>query len=209
MSAALAALDRRVPLGACDLEQALSRAARSFSPTASRRGLSSIWVTAAAAPTRSRPIDSTALSTILPPPRAGNRLAVGPQIEEQVLGILASARAASSWPRARPRTPTSMEPGWPGRVRLGVWPRPGTVKWPEGMDVYPRHFPPIRSDRDTVVVGCHEVDRGQSRGDRLWDGPAGAEVLAWTFPHGNPPMPRLHRHPGRSAKSDGGGHCRW
>ena len=36
------------------------------------------------------------------------------------------------------------------------------MKWPDGMDVYPKTFPPMRSDRDTVVVGAERRRRSQA-----------------------------------------------
>ena len=66
-----------------------------------------------------------------------------------------------------------------------LWPKAGSnVKWPEGMDVYPKTLPPLRSDRDTVLVGAtksgHPVAAKQVEIDV--DGPAGAEKLAFAIP---------------------------
>ena len=48
-----------------------------------------------------------------------------------------------------------------------LWPKDGgSVKWPDGMDVYPKNFPPLRSDRDTVAGRHHEIDRRQASGNR-------------------------------------------
>ena len=48
-----------------------------------------------------------------------------------------------------------------------LWPKAaGNVKWPEGMDVYPKTLPPLRSDRDTVRGRHDEVDRRQASGNR-------------------------------------------
>ena len=55
------------------------------------------------------------------------------------------------------------------------------MKWPEGMDVYPKTLPPMRSDRDTVVVGT-EKSTAAKQVEIDVDGPAGAEKLAWDIP---------------------------
>ena len=55
------------------------------------------------------------------------------------------------------------------------------MKWPEGMDVYPKTFPPLRSDRDTVVVGTAKSTAAKQVEIDV-DGPAGAEKLAWNIP---------------------------
>ena len=63
-----------------------------------------------------------------------------------------------------------------------LWPKAaGSVKWPEGMDVYPKTLPPLRSDRDTVVVGTMKSTAAKQVEIDV-DGPAGAEKLAWDIP---------------------------
>ena len=76
-----------------------------------------------------------------------------------------------------------MEPDWPGPFTASVlWPKAGSdVKWPAGMDVYPKTFPPLRSDRDTVLVGTAKSTAGTQVEIEVV-GPAGAEKLAWDIP---------------------------
>ena len=79
--------------------------------------------------------------------------------------------------------PASMGPAWPGPfTRSVLWPKAaGNVKWPDGMDVYPKTFPPLRSDRDTVLVGTTKSTAAKHVEIDV-DGPAGAQTLAWDIP---------------------------
>ncbi len=58
------------------------------------------------------------------------------------------------------------------------------VKWPEGMDVYPKSLPPLRSDRDTVLVGTVKSNVANSTlaVEIGVDGSAGAQKLAVHIP---------------------------
>ena len=68
-----------------------------------------------------------------------------------------------------------------------LWPKAGgpnaggTVKWPDGMDVYPKTFPPLRSDRDTVVIGTEKTTAAKQVKIDV-DGPAGGQELVWDIP---------------------------
>ena len=58
-----------------------------------------------------------------------------------------------------------------------VW--PGAVKWPAQMaEVFPKTLPPLRSDRDTVVVGTLK-GKDALRIEAPVDGPGGRQTLAW------------------------------
>ena len=63
-----------------------------------------------------------------------------------------------------------------------VWPDAGTA-WPAGLTVYPKRVPPLRSDRDTVVIGTMT---GKEPLDLkiAATGPRGAEQLSWTVQPG-------------------------
>ncbi len=62
------------------------------------------------------------------------------------------------------------------------WPTAANaVKWPEGLDVYPKTLPPLRSDRDTVVVGTAKSTAASQLNIDV-DGAAGAQRLAFDIP---------------------------
>ena len=66
------------------------------------------------------------------------------------------------------------------------WPKDAkAVKWPADMDVYPRNFPPLRSDRDTVVVGTMTLTAAK-RVQIDVDGPDGPRQLTWQIPELQP-----------------------
>ena len=55
------------------------------------------------------------------------------------------------------------------------------MKWPEGMDVYPKTLPPMRSDRDTVLVGVEKSTAAKQATIQM-DGPAGPQQLNVNIP---------------------------
>jgi hypothetical protein len=63
-----------------------------------------------------------------------------------------------------------------------LWPTAaGNVKWPDGLDVYPKAFPPLRSDRDTVVVGTSK-STAAGQVDIDVDGASGAQKRTFGIP---------------------------
>ena len=184
MAAALKALKLRVPLGSCDLERALDTAAKSFTgDSKSPRAIVYIG-------------DGSSRANVLTPEQfdrvAGDLVAqrapviafgVGPQIQEQMLGALASRTGGLVVPEQADVDATSYGAGLAQAVQGSVlWPTAAaSIKWPEGLDVYPKTLPPLRSDRDTVVVGTAKAaTAGQVEIDV--DGPAGRRSWPLTSP---------------------------
>jgi len=184
MAAALNAINRRAPLGSCDLEKALDAAAKSFAGDSKS---ARVIVYLGDGSSRANILTADQLDRIVKDLVAQRTpviaFGVGPQIDEQVLGILAS-RTGGLVVSEQAR----VDAGFYGaRLAQAVhgsvfWPQAGgTVKWPDGMDVYPRVFPPMRSDRDTVVVGVMKSTAARQVEIDV-DGPAGVEKLAWDIP---------------------------
>ena len=61
-----------------------------------------------------------------------------------------------------------------------IW--PGEIDWPAELgDVYPKTLPPLRTDRDTVVVGAATAPLDKPIAIRVRaNGPSGPLDLAWT-----------------------------
>ena len=128
---------------------------------------------------------------------------VGPQIQEQLLGTLASRTGGVVVPEQ-----ASVDAGDPGASLAQavhgtvLWPKAGgNVKWPEGMDVYPKTFPPLRSDRDTVLVGT-EKSTAAKQVEIDVDGPAGAAEAG--LGHSRIEVQRHQRIPGHPGESGEG-----
>ncbi len=145
MAAALKALNRRTPLGSCDLEKALDAAARSF-PGDSKSARAVIYIG-----------DGSSRANVLSPEqfdRVVNDLVaqrapviafgVGPQVQEQMLGTLAS-RTGGAVVSEKPDVDAAAYGAALAQAVHGsvFWPTAANaVKWPAGLDVYPKTFPP-------------------------------------------------------------------
>ena len=131
---------------------------------------------------------------------------VGPRIEEQMLGTLASRTGGMVVPELIGVDAAAYGADL-ARAAHGtvLWPKAASsVKWPEDMDVYPKTLPPLRSDRDTVLVGTMKSTSARKLEIDM-DGPAGVQRLAWDVPElkldsGNGYLGTLVDQ----AKSDGG-----
>ncbi len=189
MQKALGALKRRTPLGSCDLEKALDTAAKSYGDSKSARAV----VYIGDGSSRANPLTPDQLdrlvNDLVVQRTAVITFGVGPRIQEQMLGVLASRTGGVVVPESADKDAdfygTKLAQAVHGSV---LWPKAGSsVKWPEGMDVYPKTLPPLRSDRDTVLVGAmksgHPVPWVAAKQVEIdVDGPAGAEKLAFAIP---------------------------
>ena len=184
MATALAALGQRTPLGSCDLEKALDTAAKSYAGD-SKAARAIVYIGDGSSRANVLSIDQLdGLVNDLVVQRAPLiAFGVGPQIQEQLLGTLASRTGGVVIPEQASQDAGDPGAGLAQAVHATVlWPKAaGNVKWPEGMDAYPKPFPPLRSDRDTVVVGSEKSTTAKQVEIDV-DGPAGAAKLAWNIP---------------------------
>ena len=184
MATALSALDQRTPLGSCDLEKALDSAAKSFTGD-SKSPRAIVYIgdgSSRANPLTTDQFDRVA-NDLLAQRAPVIAFGVGYQIQEQVLGSLASRTGGIVAPELAGVDASNYGAGLAQAVHGSVlWPKAeGNVKWPDGMDVYPKTLPPLRSDRDTVLVGTMKSTAAKQVEINV-DGPSGAEKLAWTIP---------------------------
>ena len=194
MAAALTALDHRTPLGSCDLETGLETAARSYSgDSKSARAI----VYMGDGSSRANPLTIDRLDRIvndLVTQRAPViAFGVGPRLQEQLLGTLVARSGGVLVPENAVLGADFYGTGLAQAVHASVlWPQAADkVKWPEDMDVYPRTLPPLRSDRDTVLVGAtksgHPVPWVAPKQVEIdVDGPAGAQELVFDIPELKP-----------------------
>ena len=187
MTAALDKLNRRLPLGATDLEKALDRAVHSL----------------AAGPKENRAVvyfgQGRSPANIFTPQSLENTLkglvdaripvdacAVGPRIDAQTLGVLAYQTGGQI------ATPgQNFDAHAAGRALAGVV--HATVLWPTAVqlpaaitEVFPKNPPPLRSDRETVFLG---TCRGPSDPWEIKIDAAtadGKQSLSWTVPPAAP-----------------------
>lgn len=150
MDQALAKIEGRTPLGSTDLEQGLRAAMASFSGS-NPRALIFIG-------------DGTSKANLFTAERfaelvkalADQRIpvttcAIGPMLDLQVLGAL-PAHTGGRLFQADEAAGEKIGAGLAAAARAAVlWPK--QVTWPPDFTVVPARVPPLRSDRDSVVVG--------------------------------------------------------
>ncbi len=178
---AIKKLSDRTPLGATDMKRALSAAADCYKST-SKNPRAVVYIgdgmsTANLLGTDTfRELAGRMVENRIPV----SSYAVGPRLDEQLLGALAAHTGGVV-------VEDSENPGsdLAEAVRAGVaWPQ-GEPTWPTGLTVYPRPTPPLRSDRDTVLIGTYSGD-GPLEIQISVAGAAGPATLAWSVQPGQP-----------------------
>ncbi len=169
MAAALKALNQRVPLGSCDLERALDTAAKSFTgDSKSPRAIVYIG-------------DGSSRANVLTPEqfdRVANDLVaqrapviafgVGPQIQEQMLGALASRTGGLVVPEQANVDADSYGASLAQAVQGSVlWPTAAaSIKWPQGLERLSEDAP-APPQRPRHGAGRHrESGHHRTRGNR-------------------------------------------
>ncbi|HEX7446167.1 MAG TPA: VWA domain-containing protein [Pirellulales bacterium] len=158
MKKALADLERRVPLGSTDMHRALEAAVDAYTDDRGGRARSVVYIG-----------DGMSIADIV---AAGelkevlNRLvggqisvssyAVGPRIDQVLLGALANHTGGMVlWDDQNMNERAAG--GSLAEVARGVVVWPTDAKLPDVLrDVYPRQVPPLRFDRDSVLIGTYD-----------------------------------------------------
>ncbi len=185
LAAALAELEDCVPLGATDLPGALRFAAAGFDPSERPRAI----VLIGDGRSRARLFDAAELQeyiTDLVRARAPViSYAIGIDIDEQVLGVLAAQTGGQIMFQAGPETGALGGAELAETVRVPVaW--PSEVALPAAIEaVYPAALPPLRADRETVVIGTlREVEAMDL--SVTADSAAGPVELSWSIEPASP-----------------------
>ena len=181
MDAALKKLDARVPLGATDMEKAITALAESYQ-AGSHNARAAVYIGDGMSTAH---LLGTETFNQLAEKLAEGRIAssscpVGPRVDRQLLGALAGNTGGQV---------IDMGPQAGGQLAAAadatvLWPA-GDVQWPQGFEVYPTRMPPLRTDRDTVVIGTYS-GQGPVQIGMTADGPAGPQQLAWAVQPGAP-----------------------
>lgn len=207
MEAALAKLDARVPLGSTDMEKALQSAVEAFDPN-SNNGRVLVYIGDGIS--RANLLESRQfgelVSRLVAQRIAVVSYAIGPEVESQLLGALAGrtggvvimdqaqldGRQAGAKAAAAALAPVS----WPVQV-----------DWPAALaEVYPQSPPPLRPDRDSVVVGVlKDQAAGPLQFQMTLQSPAGVQQRALSAaPKTSAPQNAYLAEVVRRARVDGG-----
>ena len=102
---------------------------------------------------------------------------IGPRMDAQVLGALAVRTGGNAMHDSATVGADAIGASLADAVRGTVlWPKADAANFPPGVDVYPKPLPPLRSDRETVLVGTAKTLPKQIDID------CGAEKLSWNVP---------------------------
>ena len=180
MASAIAALNQRTPLGSCDLAKALNTAAGSFSADGKMpRAVVYIGDGSSRANMLSADQLDQLINGLVAEHVPVNAFGVGSRIDEQLLGILASRTGGVLVREGVREDADSSGTALADAVRGTVlWPKAGGMKWPEGVEIYPLTLPPVRSDRDTVLVGTAKAPLPKQFAIDF----DGGQKLAWEVP---------------------------
>ncbi|MGO8690547.1 MAG: hypothetical protein ACLQLG_13070 [Thermoguttaceae bacterium] len=172
---ALAALNQRTPLGSNDMEKALSAAAGSFGGSTSPRVL--VYIGDGSSRANLLKIEKfQPLATALADQHVSVlSYGVGSRVDRQMLDLLARQTGGGVLEGAGSDVGNRLAAA---AVAAVYWPT-AAVKWPAGMgEVFPKALPPLRSDRDTVLIGTLK-GKEPLRIEATVDGPGGAKTLTW------------------------------
>lgn len=164
LAQALGALERRVPLGATDMHAALNAVIEVFRRPSTGRARAAVYLgdgISAAHPITSAHMRSFAEQLVAVRTPVSS-LAIGPQVDLQLLGSLAKDSGGKLLVNADELAGRDAGQQLADTADgLVIW--PDKVQPPEGFQpVYYRGAPPLRFDRDTVIVGAFNPQRAHA-----------------------------------------------
>ena len=179
MDKAIGALNCARRLGSCDVEKALDATVKSFTGD-SKMPRAAVFIGDGSS--RANPVTPEQLDRLIANLNVEHipvtTFGVGPRIDGQLLGAL-SVRSGGMAMHDSAKVDAdaigaSLADAAHGTV---LWPKAEAANWPAGTDVYPKTLPPLRSDRDTVLVGSTK-----SPLPKQIDIDCGGQKLSWDVP---------------------------
>jgi len=181
MAQALAKLDARVPLGATDMQKAIEAVvARYAGSGGNARAAVYIGDGMSTANLLGTESFDQLTGSLVHNRIAVSSYAVGPRLDVQLLGALAAntgGQLVNGTQVAAAEAGSELAAAAQGTV---LWPQSAT--WPPGFsEVFPRRTPPLRIDRDSIVIGTYEGE-GPFEVQVTVDTPEGPRPLKWSVP---------------------------
>lgn len=184
IAGALDRLNARVPLGTTDMQAALTEAAASFAGAAPT-GKAVVYIGDGMSPANL--LGTEEFENLVTSLREANipvtSYAVGPRLDAQLLGALAGRTGGNMIVQSDDQDATAVGAELASVARAPVfW--PDETAWPAAFSaVYPKLAPPLRVDRDSVVIGVVE---GEGPMEVQYTGHVGSEptVMKWTVQPG-------------------------
>ena len=190
LAAAVETLDRRAPLGTTNMEKALDAAAAGFAGgTAARSvvfiGSGTSKLNVLLPETYGRLVGALVDNRI-----AVSSLAVGPQVDKQLLGSLAANTGGVLLDAAKVAAADAGKKLAAAADGTVLWPK--SAAWPAAMvDVLPKRVAPLRTDRESFVIGSMKGPVSPMDVKITVAGPVGDEVLSWKVAPGDQRRERL------------------
>ncbi|MBN1591221.1 MAG: hypothetical protein JW888_17040, partial [Pirellulales bacterium] len=186
-------LKARVPLGATNMETAMMVAATSFSGETKPRACVYIGDGMSAANVLGTKNFETLVAALTDARVAVSSYAVGPRLDEQLLGALAGRtggimksqeNAVVLEKDGKPKDVAALSPQEVGKALAQA--ATGVVYWPVSAElpkdrmteVLPKRMPPLRADRDSVLIGTLKGE-GPLSIKITANTPSGTKKLAW------------------------------
>ena len=176
---AFKALEDRVPLGAMDIESALKKAAdQPFN--AGNNSIVFVGPGTSKAKRLSPAQFNNLCGELVNKKLPVNSVQVGPDVDGRVLGCLAAKtggtiyipQTASDGSVDVANTVVALDKATSAKV---VWPEQASVKWPQGFTPASKEFPPLRTDRDSMIIGTYtgagnldDLTLNSSDGQQAW-----------------------------------------
>jgi len=203
MAQALKKLIARQPLGSGDMEKALRMAMATFASDV-KNNPAIVYIGSGTSLANLLDLKTmAALTAALVEQKAPvNSCPIGPKLDLQMLGVLASDTGGTMVP-LKDISATEAGERLARAVRATIV-YPVEVVWPAALtEVFPNRTPPLRTDRDTVLVGTYRGS-GPLEIRMTADTPSGIRKLVWTLVPGPPqadnaflePLVRAVRHHG-------------
>lgn len=160
---ALDKMEKRVPLGATDMSVALNAAMGAQYDSANACSVMYIGEGSSRSEMLSQEKFAELCKNLVAKKITVNSLAVGPGTDLQMLACLGSATGGMLTVYSDPAAQTADAISNAAATAVGamasavrgdvIW--VNQMTWPAGFTAYPANFPPLRSDRDTMVVGTY------------------------------------------------------
>ncbi|NLZ00078.1 MAG: hypothetical protein GXY25_06025, partial [Pirellulaceae bacterium] len=183
IAGALERLEQRVPLGATDMEEALLAAAGAFDAEGTRPK-AAVYIgdgISAASFLGTETFESLTAGLVekrIPVSAHG----IGPKVNQRLLGALANqtgGRLVADWDKEHPEE-AGAELAAAAAAPV-LWPQQDEVVFPGGFEVYPMQMPPLRADRDTVLIGKYgDAQEGPFDVQAAVSTPQGPRQLKWS-----------------------------
>jgi len=180
IKAALAKLKQRSPLGSTDMEKAMSAAVAAGKDAQKPKAVVYLGDGMSAANLLGTKKFETIVNSLVEAKMPVNSFAVGPRLDMQLLGALAGRTGGVMVEQDNAAAAKAGEMMAAAADAVVYWPKSAELPKDRLAEVFPKQLPPLRSDRDSVVVGVIEGD-GPVTVKATLETAAGSKEMTWSI----------------------------